>query len=81
MNGWYRQSDGCITVVEVSPERREELSRLRDAFVVFVDACPSAACGQVPVVPPIPTTVDCAEWKAWDADMTKVAVWAQCAAK
>lgn len=81
MNGWYRQSDGCITEVSMPPERREELSRLRDAFVVFQDTCGSDACGPVPAVPPMPTVDDCAQWVAWDDAMTQVAVWADCVTK
>lgn len=81
MDGWYPQSGSCVSTVEVSPERREELSGLRDAFVVFIEACPAPDCGPAPAVPPMPTTTVCSEWKAWDADMGRVAAWAQCADK
>lgn len=81
MDGWYRQSDGCVDTVVMSPERRAELGALRDAFVVFQADCATDACGPVPAVPPMPTTDDCAKWMAWDDEMTRVAVWAQCAAK
>lgn len=87
--GWYRHSDNCAGVVRLTPERWAELGQLRDAFVVYSQVCGEATCGAAPLVPPMPGVVEvgayvegsCAEWREWDAEMVRVAAWAECVGK
>lgn len=85
--GWYRQSDSCVDVVRMPAGRWEELSRLRDSFVVYAEVCGSEVCGPVPAIPPVPGVTpqdggyvegDCGAWMEWDRAMVLVAGWAEC---